>query len=236
MLKKLLPAIIFAFCMLCSIPLLQSASALTTPHIIIDGEVWLLDTDNGNRLFLLPDTYYAKIDTLDENFYYITFNGISGKVEKSSVSTVGYHAQAAGTMQEINIHPQYSDFVSIALKSSMDSSAEDIIIPVDESFIFLGEYPLSEMWYFVRYNESVGYIKASRTTIPEMELPPFVPETVAGEDPPDIDPPSKDKNFFKDPSFLRIIIIIGLSIPAVVLIFLLFKPQKPKRHRYYYEE
>lgn len=235
MLKKLLPVLIFSICLLCCFSSMQVVYALSTPHIIIEGEVWLLDKNKGSRLFLLPDTYYAKIDNMDDNFYYITFNGVSGKVEKTLVSTVGYHTQAAGTMKEIKIHPQFNDFVSIALKSSMDASAEDIILPVDESFIFLGEYPLSEMWYCVRYNESIGYIKASRTTIPEMVIPAFVPETIQGGSPPAVEKPEKE-SFIKDPAFLRIIIIIGLSIPAVILIFLLFKPQKPKRQRYYYEE
>lgn len=237
MIKKMLFIFIYALCSFGGIMLSnQSAYALSTPHIIIDGEVWLLSIENGNRLFLLPDTYYAKIDNMDDNFYYVTFNGVAGKVEKNLVSTVGYHAQAAGTMKEINIHSQYSDFVSIALKSSMDTSAQDIIVPVNESFIFIGEYPLTEIWYCVRYNEKIGYIKATRTTIPEMEIPSFIPEAIESAEPPPIENPITEKNFLKDPKVLRIIIIIGLSIPAIILIFLLFKPQKPKRHRYYYEE
>lgn len=140
-------------------------------------------------------------------------------------------------MQELKVHPQYGDFVTIALKTSMDSAGEDIHLPVNDSFIFLGLYPLSEMWYCVMYQDKIGYIKAQRTTVPEMQIPEFAPEQPNGEDkgqPSGND--KKEKSFFKKESTLRIIIIAGLSVPAVVLIALLFKPRKTKRGRYYYEE
>ena len=119
----------------------------------------------------------------------------------------------------------------------MDSAGEDIHLPVNDSFIFLGLYPLSEMWYCVMYQDKIGYIKAQRTTVPEMQIPEFAPEQPNGEDkgqPSGND--KKEKSFFKKESTLRIIIIAGLSVPAVVLIALLFKPRKTKRGRYYYEE
>src|SRR5690554_1671709 len=119
MLKKLSLAIIFCIIFFGFFYSAEAAKALTTPHIVIEGEVWLLDIESGKRLFLLPDTYYAAIKNMDENFYYVTFNGVEGKVEKQLVSTVGYHTQAAGTMQELKVHPQYGDFVTIALKTSM---------------------------------------------------------------------------------------------------------------------
>ena len=182
MLKKLSLAIIFCIIFFGFFYSAEAAKALTTPHIVIEGEVWLLDIESGKRLFLLPDTYYAAIKNMDENFYYVTFNGVEGKVEKQLVSTVGYHTQAAGTMQELKVHPQYGDFVTIALKTSMDSAGEDIHLPVNDSFIFLGLYPLSEMWYCVMYQDKIGYIKAQRTTVPEMQIPEFAPEQPNGED------------------------------------------------------
>lgn len=219
--------------------------AVSTPHIVIDGEVWLLDNDNGSRLFLLPNTYYAKIDNIDDNYYYISFNGICGKVDKTSVSTVGYHKQACGTLQELSIDPQFSDFKTICLKSSMDSSSQEILLPVEDSFIFLGEYPQSEMWYCIKYNEKIGYIKASRTTVPSMEIQPFIPEieTEENTNQNDTDTTIDNGNPAEDPfdflnknDTLRVLIIIGISIPALFLIFLLFRPTKKSKHRYYYEE
>lgn len=236
MLKKILLILVVAVSLLYLCPLSQTAFSLTTPHIVIETEVWLLDIESGKRIFLLPVTYYAKIDNMDDNFYYVTFNSIKGKIEKNIVATVGYHTQASGTMQELKVHSQYSDFVTIALRSSMDSTADNIVVPVNESFIFLGEFPLTEMWYCVKYDDKIGYIKATRTTIPEIEIPAFIPETKEHEKPLALEQQKKDKSFLKNPDTLRVVIIVGLSIPAIALIILLFKPQKPKRQRYYYEE
>lgn len=235
--KFVLLLIIMVACLVYNVPLASASYALSTPHIIITDGVWLLDVDSGSRLFLLPETYYAQIDNMDNDFYYVTFNGVAGKVEKSIVSTVGYHTQATGTMQEIKIHSQYYDFKTIILKSSMDLSSTEIVVPVEESFIFLGLYPLSEMWYCIRYNDNVGYIKASRTTLPQIEIAPFVPETEKGaEEPAQIIKGETSGMDLSNPSLLRILIIIGLSIPALLLIFLLFRPQKGKKTRYYYSE
>lgn len=222
----LLAAIIMVF----FIPNGMTAFAVSTPHIIIEGEVWLLDSQ-GSRLFLLPDSYYAKIDNMDNDFYYVTFNGISGKVGKNLVSTIGYHTQAGGTMQELRIDPQFYDFKTIALKSSMDGG-EEILLTVSDSFIFLGEYPLTEMWYCIRYNEKIGYIKAARTTAPDIQIPIFNPENPDTETGGETTIP---KTVEKAP-ITRILIIAGLCVPAIILIFLLFKPQKPRKRRYYYDE
>lgn len=233
--KKVGLILLAAMILVLYIPSGCPAFAVSAPHIIIDGEIWLL-SDQGGRLFLLPDTYYAKIDNMDNDFYYITFNGISGKVEKNLVSTIGYHTQADGTMQELRIDPQFYDFKTIALKSAMDGAAEEILLPVSESFIFLGEYPLTEMWYCIRYNDKIGYIKAARTTVPNIQIPVFVPENASPDntgDNPESDAPGTE--FDKAP-LIRVLIIAGLCVPAIILIFLLFKPQKPKKRRYYYDE
>lgn len=234
MIKKIF-AILMITALLCLFPV-QYCFALATPHVVIEQQVWLLDIDSGSRLFIIPQTYYAKIDNMDDDFYYVTFNGVNGKVERNLVSTVGYHTQAAGTMQEMRVHSQYSDFKSIALKSSMDSSHEDIIMPVNESFIFIGEYPLTEMWYCVSYNDQIGYIRASRTTVPDIQIPTFIPEEEETESVKPQENTDEEEGFFQNSSVLRIIIVAGLSIPAVLMIILLFKPQKTKKRRYFYEE
>ncbi len=222
----LLAAIIMVF----SIPTGFVVSAVSTPHIIIDGEVWLMDSQ-GSRLFLLPNSYYAKIDNMDNDFYYVTFNGISGKVGKNLVSTIGYHTQAGDTMQELRIDPQFYDFKTIALKGSMDGG-EEILLPVSDSFIFLGEYPLTEMWYCIRYNEKIGYIKAARTSDPDIQIPVFRPENPT----PDGGIEEAVAKTVEKAPLTRILIIAGLCVPAIILIFLLFKPQKPRKRRYYYDE
>ena len=45
-----------------------TAYADGTPHVNVEGEVWLTDTA-GVRLVLLPEGYYVRIHNRDESFY-----------------------------------------------------------------------------------------------------------------------------------------------------------------------
>ena len=205
---------------------------VSTPHIKISGEVWLLSND-GNKLFQLPDTYYAKIDNLDETYYYVNFNGINGKVLKLQVSTVGYHEKALGTLRDLRISDSYSEFDSINLKTAPDlSSANTVAMPIRESFTFLGKYQTNnDLWYYVKYNQYYGYVKADRTTQPNIVFDDFVPAVLEQKTPTSNEPStSPPKSVFEglnaNQDFLKIIIIIGLTIPAILIIFLLFKPSK----------
>jgi hypothetical protein len=237
--KKIIVVILLILINMCFIAPFATAYALDFPYIVVDGEVWLLDSTTGGRIFLLPDTYYAKIDNLDENYYYITFNGVSGKVEKTLVSTIGYHTTAVGTIQDINVGEKYRIFTEIKLKSSMDSSGTDIEVPTSESLIFLGKYPSTDMWYYVKYNEICGYIRAEFTTQPDLVISPFVPEeeeiVIVEEDTETlVDDTVIDNPFNTD--LVRILVISGLCFVLVILIILIFRPSKGKSNRYYYED
>lgn len=227
--------IIINFVMLTMVVPLNTAYALDFPYIVIDGEVWLLDKTTGNRIFLLPESYYAKIDNIDDSYYYVTFNGVNGKVDKTKVSSVGYHTTATDTILDLQIGEKYRIFTGIKLKSTMDSSGTDIEVPTNESLIFLGKYPSSDMWYYVKYNEVCGYIRAEFTTQPSLVIPAFVPEekplTDGGETPaPD------DGKIKPTPDLIKILVISGLCVGLAIIIILVFRPHKNKNNRYYYEE
>lgn len=195
--------------------------------------MWLLRSDTGSRLFLLPETYYARVENLDEEFYYVTFNGIGGKVERSTVSSIGYHTEATGTICELRLDPKFSYFTEIRLKGSMDGGSADATAPVSGSFLFLGKYPTdSDLWYYVRYNDVCGYLKAEFTTSPDLYIAPFVPEPKPETDEEPIEV-IEEKN---DGRLVKILVISGASVAAVVLLVVLFRPRKKGAHRYYYED
>lgn len=217
-------------------PLTATYCAVNTPHVVISGEIWLLDAD-GNKLFIIPDTYYAKINNLDDSFYYVSFNGVNGKINKNLVSTTGYHTVAAGTSREISVNALYADFESVKLRVKPDGNSDvSAVVATNENFTFIGVYPASDtVWYYVRYKEYYGYIKRDFTTLSEAVFEPFVPEPAPDE--PAVADPSDNK---EDDGLngingkeLRIILIVGLSIPAILIIFLLFRPIKSRK---YYEE
>jgi len=219
------------------VPFTASAAVVSSPHIKIAGEVWLLSND-GTRLFILPNTYYAKIDNLDETYYYVNFNGINGKVVKTQVSTVGYHEKALGTLRDLKISDSYSEFDGINLKATPDLSSVNIVsMPIKASFTFIGKYSTNEgLWYYVKYNQYLGYIKADRTTNPNISIENFVPVALTEDGIPNKEPTSSPKSVFEglnaNQDILKIIIIIGLTIPAILIIFLLFKPSKYNSSHY----
>jgi hypothetical protein len=235
--KKLIPFVSLCFIAL-SISSVKFARASTdAPHVVISGEVWMLD-ETGAKLFLLPDTYYARINNIDEQYYYIHFNGINGRVTRDIVSTTGYHTLAKGTTLTMGIRHEYNEFESIYLKKTPSVIAENVIsIPTNESFTFIGEYPTAKegVWYYIKYNQYYGYIKSTRTDIEKMTYEVFVPEisAVMAPDEEETSEGSEKKKAALEGNALKIVIIIGLSVPAILIILLLFKPG---RKRKYYED
>jgi len=214
-------------------------AATSTPHIVVSGEVWLLN-ESGEKLFLLPDTYYARINNLDDAFYYVTFNGVSGKISKNVVSTTGYHTIASGTSAEMQINSAYVEFVSINLKLLPNVASENVVaLPVTDSFTFIGEYPTTDgLWYYVKYNQYYGYIRGERTNIPNIQIAAFSPEAEPTVITPEETSPETNSGiseFFNglEGNTLRVIVIVALAVPAVIVIFLLFRPRKGRKEKYY---
>lgn len=230
--KRVYPILIVIFCFAAALCIPKApAEAASAPHVVVHGEVWLLDAD-GTRLFLLPDTYYAKISNLDDSFYYVVFNGISGKVDKNSASTTGYHAVATGTMREIRISKDYADVSAMFLKKAPAMTADAVSsVPYDTSFTFLGHYPVDkEIWYYVSYNGHYGYIRSDRTDFP-LELGTFTPEAEAVA-PPVEEPPAESADSVLKNKTLRILIIIGVCVPALLVVFLIFRSGKIRKEKY----
>ncbi len=237
--KKVLFALLIIILVVLTTSSTFSAVA-TKPHVVVGESVWLYDS-SGQKLFLLPPTYYAEITSMDDYYYYVTFNGISGRVKKEDVTTTGYHAVAKGTMRELKVSSDYAEFSSILLKKTPDLSAQDVSnIPVSATFSYLGSFPVDDqIWYAVKWEQYFGYLRATRTNTPTMVIEDFVPEALPQEpdepqeeeeptNPPSIE--SNGENLVETPdesqdNTLKIILIIGLIIPAVLIIFLIFKPQ-----------
>jgi len=207
----------------------EVSHAADMPYVSIGENVWLLDIDTGRKLFLLPETYYAPLDNIDGEYYVVTFNGIKGKVNKDSVSVTGYHTTASGTVQEIKIDAKFQVFTAIKLKSVMEGAGEEYPVPTDASLYFIGKYPAEENWYYVRYNEVCGYIKAEYTTAPDLQIAPFVPEQPQQDNQPE-QPKSDDGNLTK------ILVITGVCVAAVVVLIIIFIPKKKGTGKYYYED
>lgn len=207
------------------------AQAAGAPYVVISGEVWLND-ESGNKLFLLPDTYYARVESMDELSYTITFNGVKGKVVRSSVSVVGYDKEVKGTARTIRLDAKYTVFTEIKLFKRMEDKTEEVLFPTNESFTYLGTYPTDNgTYYYVTYGGKFGYIFADFTDTPIIDVEPFRPD--ADEEQPN----QEEKNDGKKETtpLGKIIVISSVSVVGVVLLIVLFFPKKGgKKRKYYY--
>ncbi|MFA6866800.1 MAG: hypothetical protein WCR54_04705 [Clostridia bacterium] len=217
--------------------------ALDMPYVYNENDVWLLDRDTGEKLFVLPSTYYAKLDNIDDIYYMVTFNGVKAKIEKDKVSTIGYHTTPKSTICDIQIAEKYRVFAEIKLKATMNGT-EDVLVSTNANLIFLGEYNIEDkVWYYVSFEEKKGYLQPEFTTIPEMKFDKFLPEINESQpvvDKIDTEPTKDDEKSFlddlKNNDLAKILVISGLCLVLVVLIILIFVPSKHRKNRYYYEE
>ncbi len=207
-----------------------AAQAVSTPYAVIGDDVWML-AESGEKLFLLPKTYYARIDKMDETYYYVTFNGVSGKVPKTSVSVVGYDKAVKDTQTIIRVAPEYSVFTEIKLKTSLESGeSETLTAPTGEALTYAGTYKQGEtVWYYVSYAGNYGYIQNIYTDTPEMSFAEFLPEK-------DEEKPKEEEEEKKEeqPELVKVLVISGVCAAVLILIIILFLPRKNKKHKYYY--
>ena len=215
-------------------PFRVHAFALSTPYVVIGDNVWLLNVESGEKLFLLPTTYYAKIEEMDENYYYVTFNNVKGKVNKNSVAVVGYDKETKGTLLPLKISSEYAVFTEIKLKSKVDGEIDDIVsIPTGETFTYVGTYQQNDVtWYYVTYGGEYGYLQAQYTDVPNITINDFIPENDSETitEPSDI-PSQQEQN---EPDLVKILVISGVCVVGVILAIILFIPRKNKKHKYYY--
>lgn len=207
-----------------------AAMGADMPYVVIGEEVWLYDSDSGKKLFILPTTYYAAVENMDDEYYYVAFNGVTGKVLRDSVSVIGYHGVAPSTVQEIKIDTKYNIFTEIKLKSTLEGKSDEYAVPTNDSMYFLGKYPSDDMWYYVKYNENCGYVKAEYTSQPEIYIADFVPEKKEEPSEPADEPVPDDSG-----SLAQILVITGVCVAVVAVIIIIFLPKK-KGSRYYYED
>lgn len=207
-----------------------SAYGLSTPYAVIGDDVWLL-SENGTKIFSLPKTYYARIDRMDDHYYYVTFNGVSGKISKTSVSVVGYDKDVKETQRIIRVAGEYSVFTEIKLRTSLDGEDEESAkVPTTEPITYLGSYVQGDKtWYYVSYGGAYGYILNQYTDTPTIIIEDFVPEKAPEEK----KAPEEEKEN-KNPDLVKILVISGVSAAALILLIVLFLPKKNRKKRYYY--
>ncbi len=192
-----------------------------------------IDTDS-QKLFLLEKTYYVFAYSSANEFLTVQlfdntngFTKISGYVKAADVVKCDQPPVAPYYPTEI-LNVNQSNAV---LKTSPDMSAADISAALSgQEVCFYGKAWQNSDWYYVKYRTDFGYVQKRQLSdlVITPHPTPLPSETV---------PETPDENQTEKPaetngsSPVEIAMILLICIPAVVIVILLFMPQKKPQQK-----
>lgn len=218
------------------------AYAEETKYILINNDSTNLyrDAECTDSLCTLPASYYAMLDTTvaeNETSYAVVYAGAKGFIKKTDVSAPQVDALVSS---------DYSNMVSKLSQSKTTQSTKllDVsnystkrTINTDTNFTYIGKTNKDVMgspiqFYYVRIGNDLGLFKADDLpsfTIPTYTKPTPAPSTTAETS---ANASAKAQPSESNNGVVRILLIIGICIPAVTIVYLLFKPAKAPDARY----
>ena len=189
------------------------------------------DNDVKNIICIMENTYYVKILlTYDEDFYKVEYNGVSGYVLRKQIKKVNEKPE--------NPFPENVSMLTINNNTYLRSTPERsnnnlLIIPANCSKLkYIGKAYGEQLddfrdnlWYYVEYENICGYvyceyIESISNIYPNTEKLTFV----NNNDFDDIINPLSDETCT--------IIIVCLSLPILLIIFLLYKKPKARKEKF----
>ncbi|MCL2374915.1 MAG: hypothetical protein FWC82_00085 [Firmicutes bacterium] len=212
------------------------------PFLFIENENTMLYEQHENTfrpLTTLPQSYFLLfVEEHNSTFYRAIFYDLEGFVRRSAVEKVDFEPVTQFATGTLSIT---ADVIGVHIRARPDHTENNIVgtALANQQFTFYGTLdgtsqfsPAGSPWYFVRFlhenNEfRWGYLYSLFVTAPpipqntiEKVMRPYVP-TETPRDPIFTLPPTEW------PLYLLIIFIACLSVPAILIICLLFK--KPKK-------
>lgn len=230
--KKFLLIFCLIFVLSLSLPNQQYAFADNAIYAKIENDdVFMFSAPQNNeknKLFCLPSSYFVKlIDEADENFYYCYYKDQKGYVKKSDVSPM------KGIPSKPYLEGLFRTFSleGLGLYSSPHVEQNNLLATIPyltDDLIFYGSLLGQEVipdktkeWYYCKYNSANGICGYVYSVFCD-KVPSFVENTERFEK---IEQPFSQNKSPKPLSSVAMgFIIIGVSIPCLVVIFLLLKP------------
>jgi len=184
--------------------------------------------DLSSALFNIPNSYFVKLLGEDENFYIAQYQDIHGYVKKSDVTPMD------GTPAVPYFQEDFRAFIptgtGLYTKTEMNESYKIATIPyLYEELIFYGSIlgdtaipDKSNEWHYCKFQDEVGYVYSAFCD--KLSPPPTNTETF---------PIIEDLSFEKQSpptlsSTAMTFIIIGVSLPCLIVLYLLTKPNSMK--------
>ena len=241
--KRLAAILLIAILVALPVPCLASAEEETYLEIDRDG-VYLYDnTLVTPPLFVIPRTYYVKV--VDPNyasgFWIVEYSGIRGLVKISDV----------GGKTSANVENPYytatniSAYADTFLYERPNFSAKTQIAAYGLTLLYLGKTKgeqhnySTDTWFAVRYADRIYFIHSAMTAnlnVLESTFSPVHPNSIKEASVSDQGAETTEKEKAPADGFdlVRLLLILGMIVPIVIVLFLLFRPRRRStrvRHR-----
>lgn len=254
---RLLTRIILCFCLLILGTAVlatagsSSANAALTYALIIKEEAYLYRTvdasDNiENRYFLLPRTYFVQVLQTDAAYgiYKVRYKDIEGYVKSDSVEIKDYTPKSIyppDVMLKISIEGS-----SVYLRSRPDHTGVNVLDSIPSNAAALTYYNVAkgsvalsgsgnEVWYYINYRVGEdsnlrGYIYSAYIII-ETTFSASNDTTALIPSPEELPKPPVTSDPGNEDLLLMVMLIISSCIPVLVIVYLMYKKQKPRPDR-----
>ncbi len=198
-----------------------SATITSTETIATRSSIKLESTDGTFEiLFFLPTTYYAKIINSSDYYYTVEFLGRNYFINKSENPTV---TPTIATFEE-GQSPYPTASTTLTLNGVTSIQVNGNTVDASYAIRFIGEFD-NDTYYVSAQNGSATYYgKVAKSSFNDYQLK-VNPKAVVSA------PPTGGDSNIKVPTTsktLRIILIIGIIVPSVLIVVLLFLPTKKK--------
>ncbi len=244
-------AIILLICILTVFLVAPSAVAETSDtyyKITDDTTVFKYDsTYTPIDLFTLKSGCYVKLIEEKGSYYRVEYFGATGLIDKAKITdTTSYSNLSQYYHNQILINitqDAVTNQRNYLTRTPMDSLG-DTILEASDSLTLIGTIDLNQVTYLyvsVVKDGTVkfGSIQASYTNWDNTSAP-ITPPATATTPTPEPAPggvtvtPSTDGTGGEEPTnnLVRVILIIGICIPAFLIVYLIFKPVKSTKERY----
>lgn len=192
-------------------------------------------------LFYVPQDCYVKYLGEQDNYYRVEYYGVVGLIEKDKITdktkysnlSQYYHTKielsatdnyylvdAPGNRSDNNVEILVGDSLTLIGTFNIDSQTFIYVSVVKDGVTKFGAIPSS----YTNWDSSVKFIPPNNDTSSDFKpLPGGV--TVGGGE-------SEETTQEPTNNLVRVILIIGICVPAFLIIYLIFKPVKPNSDRY----
>ena len=220
-----------------------TAAAEDAEYLLVSNENVSLyaDTRKAPALFTLPRTYYVKVVEMnyDKGYHKVEYNGVEGIVKSSDFSskTVKDVRDPYYTSKNVSAHVS----TQLYLRPSFADDAGSGIAAYGQTLTYLGKitgekgtYGTST-WFAVLYSDSVYYIHPEMTSDIDL-LERGIPAHAAAVEKQDVAEESEATPPAQKTDVVRILLILGMFVPIVIILVVLFRPRKKLGHNRRAEE